>query len=141
MDSFSIGIDRGKSKAFFNLLDKSAEILGDAMEIALFNTVQYARSKAIEFAPYKSGTLRRSITTRMARQEGIVGTNLVYAKQREYGGEIKAKNAPYLVFQVKGHWVRKKSVIQKATPFFAPAYQSTLEVAASIIKKEIDRVL
>jgi hypothetical protein len=45
----------------------------------------------------------------------------VYAKQKEYGGVIKAKNAPYLVFQIDGQWVQIKQVYQAPQPAFRPA--------------------
>ena len=72
--------------------------------------------------PYKSGTLRRSVHVEPVSENTVlVGTDLVYAKQKEYGGVIKAKNAPYLVFQIDGQWVQIKQVYQAPQPAFRPA--------------------
>lgn len=72
--------------------------------------------------PYKSGTLRRSVHVEPVSENTVlVGTDLVYARQKEYGGVIKAKNAPYLVFQIDGQWVQVKQVYQAPQPAFRPA--------------------
>jgi HK97 gp10 family phage protein len=52
----------------------------------------------------------------------LVGTNVEYAKIQEYGGTIKAKNAPYLRFRTKdGSWHTVKSVQIPAHPYLRPA--------------------
>jgi phage gpG-like protein len=80
---------------------------------------------------YKSGTLRRSVhvelTTDGIRQVALIGTNLIYAKQREYGGIIKAKNGPYLRFRTyDGKWVTTKQVYQPPHPAWRPAFDNNL---------------
>lgn len=62
------------------------------------------------------------------------------ARQREYGGVISAKNAPYLVWQdYDGNWHKAKSVIQPATPYIRPAIAAKRGEAAakmaSIVRK------
>ena len=78
-------------------------------------------------APYKRGTLRRSIqrlppSSERGRIIGIVGTKLIYARIQEEGGIIRAKHKPYLVFQVDGgDWVRTKQVTIPAQPYMEPS--------------------
>lgn len=142
MDAFSVTIDQRASKKLFDFFSRPDEKFGKALDAALFNLVQFARGKAVQYAPYKSGTLRRSITTRVtARKQGIIGINLVYARQREFGGTIVPRNAKALVFKVNGHWVRTQRVVQKGKPYFKPAYDETLKAASEIIQKELDRII
>lgn len=66
--------------------------LQDPIQKSLVQSTQIVRSDAIRNAPYQTGTLRRSITVdnKSIRQWiGIVGTNVVYARVREY---INKKN-------------------------------------------------
>jgi len=77
--------------------------------------------------PYKHGDLRRSVHVEPSEEGGhpisLVGSNKVYARQREYGGVIKAKNAPYLVFQLEdGTWIKTKQVYQHPQPAWRPAF-------------------
>ena len=65
---------------------------------------QPVKGLAQGFAPYKTGTLRRSIHVGEAFVIGKtaaceVGTNLVYAAAQEFGAHIEPKNYPFL------HWV------------------------------------
>jgi len=54
------------------------------------------------------------------------------ARQREYGGVITAKNAPFLVWKdYEGNWHRAKSVYQPPTPYIRPAIVAKRGVAAA----------
>jgi hypothetical protein len=55
-------------------------------------------AKAKEYAPHKTGQLRRSIHTRIEseRLTGKVGTNLIYAAPLEFGAKITPKRAKSL---------------------------------------------
>jgi hypothetical protein len=66
--------------------------------------------RAVKNAPHDKGALRASITRERKGLTGFVGTNLIYAMIQEFGGVIKAINAKYLRFKIKGHWVTKKQV-------------------------------
>lgn len=60
-----------------------------------------------------SGGLKGSINTRASEAGAEVGTNLVYAATHQFGASgrtIRAKNKPYLAFQVNGRYIRKKQV-------------------------------
>jgi HK97 gp10 family phage protein len=97
---------------------------------AVFAGLLPITNEAQRLAPYKSGTLRRSIhpeivTERNDYVEGATGTDVIYAAQREFGGTITAKNAPYLVFKTEdGRLVRVRSVTQTAKPYMRPALDS-----------------
>lgn len=76
---------------------------------------------AAGFAPVDTGALRGNIRILKSASAGGLtaeyGTDLVYSFMREYGGTITARNAPYLVFQIGGRWVRVKSVTQTGTRY------------------------
>ena len=57
-----------------------------------------------------TGRLRNSITYTYDDESVSVGTNVIYAAIHNYGGKIKAKNAPYLAFMVGDKFVQKKEV-------------------------------
>ena len=90
---------------------------------------------------YLSGTLRRSAHVEMQESDdqpvALVGTNLIYARQREYGGIIRAKNAPYLVFKINGVWVHTKFVYQPPHPVWRPVLDQNHEKYRQIILKEM----
>lgn len=104
---------------------------------------------AVQNAPHLSGTLRRSLHQEVkATGKGVVseiGTDLEYAAQREFGGEITAKQAPFLVFKINGRWVRVRSVTQKATPYLRPAFDSkkgeAVEEVAAALLQQINRLI
>jgi phage gpG-like protein len=68
----------------------------------------------------------------------FVGTNVEYARQREYGGVIEARNAPWLVWQdYEGNWHRARRVEQAATPFLRPA----LDENRDAVRREVAAAL
>ena len=67
-----------------------------------------------------------------------VGTNLVYAAIQEFGGTIRAKNKPWLVFKTKdGSWHSVKSVQIPPQAYMRGAF---IEKKDAVIK-EIDETL
>ena len=62
----------------------------------------------------KSGYLRNSINTRHGGNYSLIGTNVVYARAREYGSRayiIRPKRAKFLRFKGRdGKWVFTKKV-------------------------------
>lgn len=122
------------------------------MNNAAGNLVRWIRNNRLTgprpfFLGVRSGALRASITFAPTIKSGDeykteIGTNIIYARIHEFGGIIKAKNAPYLVFQAgygtkvfskKGgllkrpqemtRWVRVKEVTMPSRPFMRPALQ------------------
>lgn len=60
-----------------------------------------------------TGALKSSINARSSAEGAEVGTNLIYAATHQFGASgrtIRAKNKPFLKFQVGGRWIRKKQV-------------------------------
>lgn len=107
-------------------LDKMAVRLSkasDAIEkgsVELMNaSTLMVQGKAKENAPVDKSTLRKSIQRNFNAEQGIVGSNLEYAKYQEEGTGIYGPNhAPiypktkkYLAWQNKnGQWFRARSV-------------------------------
>jgi phage virion morphogenesis protein len=62
-----------------------------------------------------TGRLRRSIRSQADNDGVTIGTNLIYARIHQFGGTIKAKNAPYLAIPRPGGGVflKKKVKIPK----------------------------
>lgn len=122
---------------------------GAAIETALRAGAAPIQNAAQQKAPKLSGTLSRSIHTEVqvsgSKGEATVGTDIEYAAQREFGGTIIAKQAPYLVFRVGGRLVRVKSVTQQATPYLRPAFDeqsgSAVDEIEAALKSAIDNVI
>lgn len=97
-----------------------------------------------ERLPRKTTTLIRSVHVEPAEEGGhaiaFVGSDSKYARQKEYGGIIEAKKAPYLVFQINGQWIQTKSVYQHPQPAWRPAFEHNLvkyqRMAKSIFNRE-----
>jgi len=94
------------------------------------------------FLNVRTGHLRRSIKVTIKREGseivGAIGSNVKYAAIHEYGGVIKAKNAPYLHFKTsKGNWVRVKQVTIPKRPFIAPFLKSGARTIERNINEEI----
>ncbi len=105
----------------------SDDMAGKALEDATTAGALLVQNAAVRKAPFLTGTLRRSIHIRTSfrsrtRAVVAVGTNVVYGAIQEFGGIIRAKTAPFLVFRTKdGRWHRTKSVQIPAHPFMRPA--------------------
>jgi hypothetical protein len=88
------------------------------------------------------GDYRRSIHVEMQEDEhqavALVGTNKIQAKQLEFGGIIRAKNKPFLVFQTEdGQWHHVKVVHQPGHPHFQPTLDNNRQNYREIIRRTI----
>ena len=64
-----------------------------------------------------TGRLLNSIVTITKKNNVLVGADVLYAKLMHYGGTIRAKSKPYLVFKTPtGGWVKRKSITVPARP-------------------------
>lgn len=72
---------------------------------------------------------------------GRIGTNLKYARIHEYGGTIRAINAPYLKFKIGNQWVQKKEVHIPARPFLVPAILKNEDRIVGMLEKTIALML
>lgn len=84
----------GSLERVTKIFESSNEKMTDALRDALFESLTLIRTSSLMSGriPYKTGTLRRSLTVAMTIAgkglEGMVGTNLPYAALHEYGGKI-----------------------------------------------------
>jgi len=94
--------------------------------------------------PRKSTDLIRSVHVEPTEEGGhpvaLIGTNKVYARQKEYGGVISAKNKEYLRFKGEdGNWVFVKSVYQYPQPAWRPAWDRNLTKYKQMLNGVFDR--
>lgn len=90
----------------------------------------------------RTGTLEGSIAIAEFAQRhgtgisGLWGSKDVrYAMIHELGGRIVAKNAPALMFEVNGQFVRTQSVTIPARPYLRPAADATYPNLAANIRE------
>ena len=122
-----IGLD--ELTARFNALGNPEEAVGAAL-VAVGDVVEArAKTNVQKQGLILEGRLRSAIQRRkLAWNEVIVGVfDVIYAAIHEFGGVIKAKNAPKTK---SGDWVRTKSVTIPARPYLRPAiYENPNELA------------
>ncbi len=78
----------------------------------------------------KSGQLAASIHTASGNNFARIGTNKPYAAIHQFGGTIKAKNKPYLLFKVGDGFRRVKQVNIPARPYLPMGKNGTLQSGA-----------
>ena len=98
---------------------------GDKLEAAVTSAALIVENAARNNAPYKTGTLKRSVDHETVEKSServvvAVGTDLEYAAIQEFGGTIESKSG-YLVFQTEdGEWHSVSSVQIPAKPYLRP---------------------
>lgn len=112
---------------------------GDVLEQALHAGAQEILNSAKDKAPYKTGTLRRSLHSETAEKSGtrvrvLVGTDLEYAAMQEFGGTIVPKSARRLVFEVDGKLVFARRVTISAHPYLRPAFDDQKGEAVKVFR-------
>lgn len=116
-----------------------------AMEAAATAGAMIIMNAAKGFAPVRTGNLRRSIHTETVLRSPqkvtvSVGTDVIYAKQREYGGVIVPRSAKMLAWQgPDGQWHFARRVYQKPTPFMRPAFDTRKAAAEAAAVKVLIR--
>lgn len=133
---------KGDRELVLKLRAMADEAAGEALARAATAGALLVENAAKEKAPFKTGSLRRSIHTEVTEQrrdyaEVTVGTDLVYAAQVEFGGTIVPKKGKFLVFEVDGETVFARSVTQVARPYLRPAFDEKKDAA----EKEVGRAL
>jgi phage gpG-like protein len=88
-----------------------------------------------------TGRLRGNIAHREKlsgdRVTGILGTNVIYGRIHELGGEIRPKTAQYLKFQINGRWKSVRKVTMPARPFLRPAMEDNLDKFKGIFRRRL----
>ena len=110
---------------------------------SIAQVAQNVRTDAIKNAPFKSWTLRRSISIieKDNWYTNIVWTNVKYASIQEFWGTITAKNKKYLTFKINNKWVRVKSVKIRAKRYFQRAFDDNIKQISDIFNKNINDYL
>lgn len=119
----------------FNNLADEAEI-----EKALGKACALVERSAKEKAPKDNGELRRSITSKVENNEGIVFTPLKYAPYVEFGTGLFAeeggrKDVPWCYQDDKGEWHSTSGM--KPHPYMRPALEENREEILSILKESL----
>lgn len=104
---------------------------------SLWQSSLLVRKDASKNAPFKSGTLRRSLTEKVYSDKAIVWTNVVYARIHELWWTILPKKWPYLTFKVWWKRVRTKKVNIKARPYLKPALEDNISSIGRIFAENI----
>lgn len=105
----------------------------------LSRATQKIRGEAVTNAPYETGTLRRSILSEVTPTYGKVGSNLPYARFREFGGTIVPKKAKMLAWKRGWKWHFAKKVTQKWKPYLIPAFEKVKSDMGDIIDGELTK--
>lgn len=132
---------------FAAVMARASSLVITEMEHTVDRLTLVGESQAKKKVPVDTGHLRRSIASRPATNAGGVvtgswGTATIYAKQVEFGGTIRARNAPYLVFMGKdGHLVSVKSVTQSGTPYMMPSKTHVERLMPGEFKRMMQRIL
>ena len=80
-----------------------------------------------------TGRLLNSIRTRTSKNNVSILTDVLYAKLMHYGGTIRAKSKPYLVFKTPtGGWVKRKSITVPARPIFGVSEDDAQNILTTI---------
>ena len=119
-----------------NSLGKLADTTN--LEGALGKACAIVEASAKKKAPKDSGNLRRSITSKVENNEGIVYTPLFYAPYVEYGTGLFAESdgrtdVPWNYQDDKGNWHSTSGM--KPQPFMRPALYENREEILRILKE------
>lgn len=115
--------------ALKDLGDGASEVLDDAVMAAARLGERFIKDNIRDQKLIDTSNLVNSVSAQLDTISNTVATasvgprGVVYARIHEYGGVIKAKNAPYMVFQTSdGAWHSVKSVKIPARPYLRPAF-------------------
>jgi len=133
----------GTIGGFKDFNDKIQKNQGTGAKLAANEYKNDVQNIITEIGLYKRGTYRRSVHVEGPFDDSdgkycVTGTDNVAARQHEFGGVIRAKNAPYLVFQTEdGVWHMVKSVTQPPHPHFQPALDQNKDKYIKMMKEAL----
>ncbi len=106
----------------------ASQLSSDAMLTSLFEGAKVLERKVKQNIRKQklidTSNYRQSITAEKLRDGAATHTPVIYGPIHEFGGTIRAKRAPFLIFKVNGQWFRVKSVRIPARPHWRPALAS-----------------
>lgn len=119
-------------------LDNIADTSG--IEAALGKCCALVERSAKQLAPKGNGELRRSITSKVENEEGIIFTPLEYAPYVEYGTGLFAENGgrkdvPWNYKDDKGEWHSTSGMMPH--PYMRPALEENREQIIELLKEAI----
>lgn len=122
----SVSIEINGAKEFRAALKKAPEFATKEIRKAIYSSGEALKGKVKLRAPVKTGALRTSIQSsyNASKLSASVSSALEYAAYLEGGTRAHGPvTAPYLVFNINGHWVRAKRVRGiKARKFFKQGF-------------------
>lgn len=112
------------------------------IEEALGTCCAVVEKSAKQKAPKDTGALRRSITSKVEDNKGIIFTPLEYAPYVEYGTGLFAesggrKDVPWNYQDDEGKWHSTSG--QKPQPFMRPALEENKQLIKQILKEELTK--
>ena len=132
-----------KFEGLDEILYKLDKILSNAnIEEALGTCCAIVEKSAKQKAPKDTGALRRSISSKVEDNQGIVFTPLEYAPYVEYGTGLFAesggrKDVPWNYQDDEGKWHSTSG--QKPQPFMRPALEENKQLIKQILKEELTK--
>lgn len=132
-----------KFEGLDEILYKLDKISSNAnIEEALGTCCAIVEKSAKQKAPKDTGALRRSITSKVEGNQGIVFTPLEYAPYVEYGTGLFAesggrKDVPWNYQDDEGKWHSTSG--QKPQPFMRPALEENKALIKQILKEELTK--
>lgn len=124
-----------------HLIVRLEDMAKENVEEALGKACAVVERAAKENAPKGNGALRRSITSKVENNEGIIFTPLEYAPYVEYGTGLFAeggngrKDVPWNYKDDEGEWHSTSGM--KPHPFLRPALEDNREKIVEILKEDI----
>ena len=132
-----------KFEGLDEILYKLDKISSNAnIEEALGTCCAIVEKSAKQKAPKDTGALRRSISSKVEDNQGIVFTPLEYAPYVEYGTGLLAesggrKDVPWNYQDDEGKWHSTSG--QKPQPFMRPALEENKQLIKQILKEELTK--
>ena len=133
-----------KFEGLDKILGKLDKISSSAnIEAALGTCCALVERSAKQLAPKDNGELRRSISSKVEGDVGIVFTPLEYAPYVEYGTGLFAeagdgrKDVPWHYQDDEGEWHSTSG--QKPQPFMRPALNNNIKIIKQILKEELTK--
>ncbi len=132
-----------KFEGLDNILDKLKKIPSQAnIDQALGQCCVLVERSAKQKAPKDNGELRRSISSKVEDNKGIVFTPLEYAPYVEYGTGLFAESGgrqdvPWHYQDDEGNWHSTSG--QKPQPFMRPALNENRALIKQILKEELTK--
>jgi phage virion morphogenesis protein len=139
------GFDKALDKLQDNLANKKKALMDACAEVLVSGTLKRFRDEqdpeGRPWAPVArpgkiltdTSRLQRSISSAIAGDTILVGSNLIYALIHQKGGTIRPKAGKHLKFRLPdGNWVSAKQVKVKARPYLGISKEDWAEIEATI---------